>query len=76
MKEAKKETTEVNDFAFRKAAEHVLKRFADAYARAEAGEGRVTLQIEIDMTGGREERSREGRGRAMRWPWARKGEQA
>lgn len=76
MKEAKKETTEVNDFAFRKAAERVLERFADAYARAEAEEGRVTLQIEIDMTEGRERRSREGHGRAMRWPWARKGEQA
>ena len=38
----------------------MLERFADAYTRAEAEEGRVTLQIEIDMTGGREGRSREG----------------
>lgn len=73
MKEAKKETTEVNDFAFREAAEHVLKRFAEAYGRAEEEGGRVTLLIEVDMTRGCEEQPHKESGRAVRWPWKKGG---
>lgn len=73
MEKAREETTEVNDFAFRKAAERVLERFAEAYERAEEDGGRVALLIEVDMTRGCEEPPREESGRAMRWPWKRGG---
>lgn len=73
MPEPRKGSAEANDFAFRKAAERVLERFAEAWERAEAEGGCVTIQIEIDMREQREERPLEQIGRAMRWPWTKKG---